>query len=201
MIDKNLSWKPHVEYICKKISKACGSLANLRYSVQTHILREVYHSLIHSYLRYGIVLWGNACDITLQPLKVLINRAVRIMTFTPFGRIDLNPLYNFLSILNLDNVRYFETSKLLYKLKNNLIPTSIANHFEFKSDQTPSHNYSLRNRERAVPQIVPRLESGKNSIQYRGELIWNVIPQMIRSCNSLNKFKTAMKQNLIGLQS
>ena len=90
MIDKNLTWKPHVEYICKKISKACGSLANLRYCVNTSILREVYHSLIHSYLRYGVIVWGNASENTLQPLTYLVNRAARIMTFAPFGRIDLD---------------------------------------------------------------------------------------------------------------
>ena len=197
MMDRNLSWKPHVEYISKKISKACGSLANLRYCVKTDILREVYHSLIHSYLRYGIVVWGNACDTTLQPLKCLINRAVRIMTFAPFGRIDLDPIYNFLNILDLDKVKYFETSKLMYKLKNNLIPTPIGNYFELRGDRTSNHNYSLRNRERLVSQIVPRLESGKNSIQYRGEQIWNEIPIIIRSCNSLQKFKKALKQSLI----
>ena len=197
MMDRNLSWKAHVEYISKKISKACGSLANLRYCVKTNILREVYHSLIHSYLRYGIVVWGNACDTTLQPLKCLINRAVRIMTFAPFGRIDLDPIYNFLNILDLDKVRYFETSKLMYKLKNNLIPTPIGNYFELRGDRTSNHNYSLRNRERLVSQIAPRLESGKNSIQYRGEQIWNEIPIIIRSCNSLQKFKKALKQSLI----
>ena len=30
MIDKDLSWKSHVEYISPKISKACGALAKLR---------------------------------------------------------------------------------------------------------------------------------------------------------------------------
>ena len=76
IIDNNLSWKRHIEYISKKISKACGSLANLRYCVNIDLLREVYHSLIHSYLRYGILVWGTACETNLQPLKCLINRAI-----------------------------------------------------------------------------------------------------------------------------
>ena len=53
IFDKNLCWKPHIEYICKKVSKACGSLANLRYCVNIDLLREVYHSIVHSYLRGG----------------------------------------------------------------------------------------------------------------------------------------------------
>ena len=88
IIDKNLSWSSHIEYISGKISKVCEALAKLRYSMSTNLLRDVYHALIHSYMRYGILTWGNASQTSLKPLKVLINRAVRIMTFTPFGRID-----------------------------------------------------------------------------------------------------------------
>ena len=196
MIDKNLTWKPHVEYICKKISKACGSLANLRYCVNTSILREVYHSLIHSYLRYGVIVWGNASENTLQPLNCLVNRAARIMTFAPFGRIDLDPIFDCLKILHLDKVNYLETSKFMYKLKNNLLPTTIGNYFESNIPHT-THNYSLRKRVKVVTKITPRLVSGQNSMQYRGELIWNEIPDSIQSSKSLNSFKKAMKLNLL----
>ena len=55
IIDKNLSWKPHVEYISGKISKACGALAKLRHCIGTNVLVEIYHALIHSYVRYGIL--------------------------------------------------------------------------------------------------------------------------------------------------
>ena len=200
IIDKNLSWKKHIEYISKKISKACGSLANLRYCVNIDLLREVYHSLIHSYLRYGILVWGTACETNLQPLKCIINRAIRIMTFTPFGRVDLDPLYKCLNILDVDKVKYFETSKFLYKLKKNLLPTTIGNYFEVTTNQS-THNYSLRNRERPVSQIVPRLVSGENSMQYRGEKIWDEIPQIIQSCVSLKNFKRVMKLNLLEAQT
>ena len=119
----------------KKISKACGSLANLRYCVNVNLLREVYHSLVHSYLRYGILVWGNASESTLQPLKCLINRAVRIMLFAPFGRIDLDPLYDYLKILDVDKVKMLETSKFMYKQKNNAFPVTIAYYFEQKISQ------------------------------------------------------------------
>ena len=107
VVDKNLSWKPHVEYISKKISKACGSMVNLRYSINTKLLVEVYHSLIHSYLRYGIIVWGNASNSILQPLKSLINRAVRIITFAPFGRVDLEPIYSYLKVFDEEKVFFF----------------------------------------------------------------------------------------------
>ena len=119
------------------------------------------------------------------------------MTFAPFGRIDLDPIFDYLSILDLAKVSYLESSKFMYKLKNNLLPTKIGNYFESNTDRPATHNYSLRKRNQIGSQITPRLVSGKNSIQYRGEIIWNEIPDCIKSCTSLTRFKKAMKSYLL----
>ena len=100
-IDKNLTWKPHIENVCKKVAKACGFLAKLRHCAHIDTLISVYYALIYSYIRYGIISWGNASQTTLQPLNSLANRAVRIMTFAPFGNIDLDSIYEYLNIPKL----------------------------------------------------------------------------------------------------
>ena len=73
-IDQNLTWKPHVDYISKEISKTCGSLSKLRHCANIDILISVYYALVYSYLRYGIVAWGNASKTVLRlvfyPLKI-----------------------------------------------------------------------------------------------------------------------------------
>ena len=98
IFDKDLKWKSHVEYICGKISRTVGCLAKLRHTVDIEVLREVYHALIHSYVRYGILAWGNVAESNLQPLTTLLNKAIRIMTFAPFGPLDLPPIYKELEI-------------------------------------------------------------------------------------------------------
>ena len=57
VLDKNQSWKPYIEHISVKISKACGTLAKLRHCLNTNVLVEIYHALVHSYVRYGILTW------------------------------------------------------------------------------------------------------------------------------------------------
>ena len=101
IIDKKLTWQSHVEYISNKLSKACGALAKLRNCVKIDVLKNVYHALFHSYLRYGILIWGHAAQTVLSPLKTLTNRAIRIMTYAPFGNIDLDPVYQQLKLLEL----------------------------------------------------------------------------------------------------
>ena len=72
IFDSNLTWKPHIEYICGKISKACGALSKIRHYVDIETLKSVYYALVHSYLRYGIVEWGNAIETEcIKPLNSL----------------------------------------------------------------------------------------------------------------------------------
>ena len=58
IFDKNLSWQPHIEYICGKINKSIGGLAVLRHRTGLSVLREVFFALVYSYVRYGILAWG-----------------------------------------------------------------------------------------------------------------------------------------------
>ena len=83
MIDKDLGWGPHIKYISQKISRACGALAKLRYCVNLDMLKNVYHALVHSYLRYGILVCGNAPQTTLDPLVALADKAIRIIANLP----------------------------------------------------------------------------------------------------------------------
>ena len=121
IFDNNLSWKPHVDYICGKISKACGALSKIRHSVDLETLKTVYYSLVHSYLHYGITTWGSASENVLKPLHTLLNRIVRIITFAPFT-IDVEPIFNFLEILDFQQLLHLETGKFVYKSKNDLLP-------------------------------------------------------------------------------
>ena len=196
VFDKNLSWKPHIEHVYKKIAKACGSIAKLRHCMDSKLLVEVYQSLNHSYLRYGIIVWGSASEVNLQPLKILVNRAVRIITFAPFGRVDLKPIYSYLKVLDIDKVYSLETYKHMFKVKNNLIPVSIGNHFKNRNNFEPTHSYNLRNRKKS-PQIEVRLTSSEKSIQLRGEKLWAELPDTFKSCASLIKFKRMLKLSLL----
>ena len=96
--------------LAKKLAKSCGAIAKLQHCMDTKLLVGVYHSLIQSHLRYGIVAWGTASEVNLQPLKILVNRAIRIITFAPFGRVDLKPIYSFLKVLDIDKVYSLETT-------------------------------------------------------------------------------------------
>ena len=66
LIDTNLSWKPQIACIVKKIKRSVGILSKLRHYVNIDILTHLFYSLIHPFLTYGIIIWGNTYSTTLQ---------------------------------------------------------------------------------------------------------------------------------------
>ena len=60
LLDSNLSWKFHIEYVALKISKIIGVIACLRHFVPLHTLLNIYCSLIFPYMSYGLAAWGQA---------------------------------------------------------------------------------------------------------------------------------------------
>ena len=77
LIDSNLSWKFHIDYVCQKVSKTIG-IIKLRHFVPRHVLLTLYRSLILPYISYGICAWGHTAETHLHRLLVLQKRALRL---------------------------------------------------------------------------------------------------------------------------
>ena len=197
IIDRNLSWNCHIDYICKKITKACGYFSKLRHCVSIDTLISVYYALVHSYLRYGITSWGCASSTTLQPLVSLVNRIVRIMTFAPFGNIDVDEIYKYLDIPRVQDTISIETGKFIFKREKGLLPDpNIAKHFEVRNENT-SHSYNLRNRGGNLPKNSYSSSHGEKPIQCRGANLWNSLLDVITSTETLRSFKKQLKTFLL----
>ena len=195
LFDENLNWKSHIEYICGKISRSVGGLATLRHRTSVSVLREVYHALVNSYVKYGITAWGNASDSALQPLKVLLNKVIRIITFAPYGPLDLKPVYKELEFLNLNQTFLFERGKFMFKKHKNLLPTTIADYFEVVSP--PEHSYNLRNRRSNIYTFRSNTVFGEKSIQNEGERLWRELPPYLKDLDSIVTFKKYYKTYLL----
>ena len=72
LLDSNLSWKSHIEYVALKISKIIGVIARLWHFVPLCTLLNIYRSLIFPYMSYGLLAaWGEAGKTHLQKLLIL----------------------------------------------------------------------------------------------------------------------------------
>jgi hypothetical protein len=89
-IDCHLNWKDHIHKLSKKIYRGIGVLLKLCNFVSTHILLQVYYSIIYSFLTYGILIWGNTYKTNLHPLMVLQRKAICIRGGKSIGTLGVS---------------------------------------------------------------------------------------------------------------
>ena len=194
-IDSNLSWKPQVEYISKKLKRSLGILSKIRYYLDVTILISLYYALIHPFLIYGIIAWGNTYSTTLQPIVILQKKALRLMTFSKFDE-HSSPLFKKLNIIKLNDLVSYHIALFMYRFKNRLLPLVFDTFFPEVSE---IHQYNTRS---AAKQsyYLPRVRTnyGKFNIRFRAPMIWNSIEEQIKTA-SLSKFKLILKEQYLAL--
>ena len=155
-------------------------------------MKTIYYALGYSYLRYCNIVWGNASKSTLKPLVVQQNRILRIMTFAPFGRIDIDDLYFKLQLLGLDKIHFLEKAKFMYKYYDDKLPIIFDNYFQNQAVIT--HSYNLRNRNPPRPILSAYAEK---MMKNNGPDIWNTIPSEIQNCKNLKSFSDKLKKQIL----
>jgi len=144
--------------------------------------------------RYGVVAWGNATEKILKPLKSLLDRVVRIMTFAPF-KINTGPILQFLKFLNVAEIFQFETGKFIFKLRNDMLPISTIAKYFVRGGVDHSHN--LRNSNFHIIPLILLSSFKRRSVHIRGVDLWNDIPESLKSSISFNVFKRDFKLHIL----
>ena len=79
IIDHKLCWKPHIEYIKRKISKSIAILYKTRDMLNKKCLHILYYSLIFPYLTYCVEVWVNVYKTNIDRIIKLQKRVIRII--------------------------------------------------------------------------------------------------------------------------
>ena len=60
LIDDQLSFKSHIHFLEKKLSRSVGIIAKLSYHLPPNAFLTLYHSLVHVHLIYALKVWATA---------------------------------------------------------------------------------------------------------------------------------------------
>ena len=187
MIDEKLSWKPQIENMCSKLASVCGILSKVRYVLDRNSLMLLYNSLIESRLRYGILSWSTASNKLIDRLKVLQNRALRYIDFSPIGTTIL-PIYAQFKVLPLEQLIDLQRANYMFSFCNNLLPSTFSSYCS-----KPTHRYETRYSKTnyAVPKHYSRIT--ETSIKVIGPKIWADVPNKIKHLPFRKTFSKHMK--------
>ena len=183
IIDENLSWKAHIHEISKKVSSGIGALKRVRPFVSMHTAIKIYKGLIEPHFDYCSAVWDGLTQQLSEKLQKLQNRAIRVITKSSYDT-SSRFLLTSLGWHNLSVRRAKQKATLIYKCINNLAPSYLCNLF---APRTP--NYYFRNAKKTLILPKPRTDYLKRSFSYSGALLWNNLPEEIRTSNSLGFLK------------
>ena len=182
IIDKNLNFKSHTSHISNKISKIVGLLFRLNNVLPVEALTTLFSTLFVPHVLYGIEVWFGVLQSNNDRIFILQKKAIRAVNCLPYNS-HTNQYFKSMKILKLED---------LYKLR--------VLQFMFEADSPASHadthSHDTRNRENL---IIPRFNRAKtqSTIFYQGILLWNNLPDVIKTTQYTGAFKNGVKSFLL----
>ena len=186
-IDNKLNFNEHVTKIYKKANQKFHALKRIAKYLDSNKLRILLKAFIESQFNYCPLTWMFHSRQLNNKINKLHERTLRL--------VYKNPNLSFQELLTLDNsfcIHHRNLQKLtieMYKAKNKICPTLFQE--LFPSYENP---YNLRNNRCWQPINVRTEGYGTETLLFRGEKTWQLLPQAIKNAESLSSFKNQVKK-------
>jgi hypothetical protein len=173
LVDSNLNWKSHINFINSKLLKTMGIMNKLKMILPQNILKDIYNSLIMSHINYGILSWGYA---NITSLNLIQKKIIRIITLSKYIA-HTDPLFIELNLLKINDIKFINELKFYYKLQQNQLPEYFSSFVNYMRDR---HTYNTRNRNNLV---LPKIshEFARKCIRYNVIKSINETPDHIKN--------------------
>lgn len=192
VIDDKLTWSEHIAHTMSKLSRSLYALNRTKHIISRSHRKTLYDSLVHSYISYGIVLWGSTYSSNLQKIRICQKKALRCIYGSVYNA-HTDPLFRDSKILKFDDLYQLEVGKLIYDALHEFLPKPLIHVFK---PNTTVHAHHTRQKDN--PHIhVRRTVVAKNSLVHRAPQIWSKIPMNIREKTTRNIFKRTLKKSLL----
>jgi len=194
MIDSDLSWREHIDYVYNKILKFCGIFYKLKFKLPSEIMKLLYSTFVYPHLLYGIEVYANTPFSHIYKLHILNNKLLRIAQDCKM-RTKINMLYKTYDILPISALHRYQVLLFVHKclFNSHLLPSVFAGYFDLNSSV---HSYSTRSSDKLHLCSVYS-SAGTKCIKFKGCQLWNNLPVSLSEISSYVLFKRKLKDYLI----
>ncbi|MFZ2539770.1 MAG: reverse transcriptase family protein, partial [Oscillospiraceae bacterium] len=193
VIDDNLSWAGHINYIKGKMAKNVGIINRLKFRLSEATLNSLYNTLVLPYLNYGNVIWASNKPTRLKPILLLQKRLMRIITCSHYNAHTL-PLFARLKQLTVFDLNELLIATFMYRHYNNDLPDIFNDYFYRNSN---IHEHFTRHSTKLHISFA-RTDCMKSQLSIRGPKLWNSInPVIINNSLHWHSFKKQYKKFLL----
>ena len=184
IIDDELRWENHIDFLTKKLARSLFLLNRLKLFIDTDARKIFFNAHCLSHINYASIVWSCSAQNHLKKLNTLYKRGTKIIL--PDPTLSTKEKQAVLDILPLNQQLEFQKLVSVFKTRFNLTPHYITN-LLIKSHRYSSTNYLL-------PQA--RIDLFKTSFSFSGAVMWNSLPLRLRLCCSCSEFKTNLRHYL-----
>ena len=178
----------HIDSVKKHFTQKVGALKRMRI-LPKKVLEEIYFKTIIPSVTYGISVWGNCSPSALNSLHHIHARAARIVNNlnstmadeTCLIKSDWLPISYFYKksvLLFMHKVYYETTSQSICELFSKRVTS--------RSSRVPNQFNIIRFKS----------ETGRNTLQYRGPVIWNFVNRLVEVPDNSYSFKQILRKHV-----
>lgn len=190
ILDSELSFRPHADYIMRKFSQRVGFVNRVGNNLSMYTKYLMYNCIAAPHLKFCSTLLYNLPNYKISELQVIQNRALR--TILKCNR--YTPVHLMLNVVNIMSVKQgivYDVNVFLYKIRNNLLPDYVCDKVKYFKNV---HTYQTRNCNDFILVDKYRSNQMSNSVLYRGLLEFNKLPNTIKNCSNFNNFKAMLRE-------
>ena len=189
ILDKSLTYDDHITEVVSKCVAALCQINRVKHLFDTKRIVTLIKTLVFSKLFYYSSVWSNTSKKNIDRLQKVQNFAARLVTDT--RKFDhITPVLTQLNWYSVTNTLDFKDAIMTYKCLNGLAPKYLLERFKKLSQL-----YNSNTRSKDMLQIpFYRSAAGQSSFLYRAEKIWNDLPEVLKSADSVNSFKVLYKK-------
>ena len=206
IIDENLDWNMHIEYLQQKLNSCIITIKRIKKFIPKNHYQKLYFTLFLSHLTYGISAWGSSSSNKLNKIFSIQKRCIRLL-FGKYFNFDhaeyyqtcarartyeentvpknymlehTKPLfkqYQFLTVHNLYKLSIFNE---IFKIQKYRSPISLSNFLHKNCDLTRQNRKNLL----ALPKFIKK--KSQTQFLFNGIQIWNKYNQKVLHSSTLD---------------
>ena len=187
MLDKNLTFKDHVNKVTSNIYKVCWCHEETPCQLPANVMIKLYYSLVYSHLTYASLAWGRSGNTNAAKIECAHRRACKLLTDYNLKILTFHSIYDYFALLKAFNTNTLNFHQYFKDKLSSHQPSHMHNsgHKTNSNFNTPLFNHS-KTQNCYLYQVIP---------------IRNSLPKLLKNCTSKFTFKKQIKSHLLASQS
>ena len=189
ILDENLTFNQHINEICSKLKRLFHIFYNIRDYLNKQNIKTIYYALVYSRIKYGITVYGQACNTKIKRIQTLQNQLLKVLTGKEY-RYSTDKLHSELELLKFSDIKEQEILTFVHNFFSNSLPPVFSGYFETLAS---NHNINTRNGGNLTRILGHSTNIVAKSIKIQGAKLWNKTDKNLKSVPKAKLFKAKFK--------